>query len=344
MTADRKLHLFLVVHFALVCFSSTSVIGAPRPLPVMRISVENTLSHLQTQVVKRFAGQLSEKLSGQIVVQFFPEAQLFRDKDVVSALSHDKVEMAVPGSWQIDRFEPNVGILLLPAFYGQSSDLNHRLLDGPFGKVLSERIEQTLQVKVLGRWIDLGHAHLYSVKHPINTPEDIAGKRIRVAGGVANALRIEAFGGLSRVIAWPDLPAKLSQGVVDGLLTTHETIASAKLWEAGIRFAFEDREYFPQYVPLVNSRFWNRLSPATQTIISDTWEQQVDRARNDAAASQIAARRLLLEHNIQIITPADKDLRAWRERLLKGQPSMIQAMHIDPALIPLIEKEISLID
>jgi TRAP-type C4-dicarboxylate transport system substrate-binding protein len=335
--------IFRVAAFVLTFFTFGTVIGAPS-LPVMRISVENTLSHSQTRAVKAFADKLSEKLSGRITVEFYPEAQLFRGKDVISAIGRDKVEMAVPGSWQIDRFEPDVGILLLPFLYGRSSDLNHRLLDGPFGTELNKRIEETLGVKVLGRWIDLGHAHLYSVNKPINSHEDIAGMRLRVAGGVANGLRIEALGGQPRVIAWPDLPAKLGQGVVDGLLTTHGTVASAKLWESGVRFAFEDNQYFPQYVPLINRKFWSRLPADVREIIADLWEQQVEQARENAAVYQVEARRMLQEHDIRIITPAEDDLREWRERLLKAQPGMIEAMRIDPDLVEMIDKELTRLD
>ena len=330
--------------FCLVA-SACALFGAPvfaQPvLPVMRISVENTPNHVQTRAVRRFADAIAEKLAGKLDVQFYDGAALFRDTEVIAALGRDKVEMAVPGTWQIDRYEPNAGIFLLPIFYGQPAELNHRLMDGSIGDELNRRIEQSLQAKVLGRWIDLGHAHLYGVTRAIRSHEDIAGMRIRVAGGVANAMRIEAMDGLPRVIAWPDLPSRMAQGMVDGVLTTHETVASARLWEAGIRFAFEDCEYFPQYVPLINARFWQRLSPSMRAIIADTWEQHVDSARAQAARSQTEARALLASRGVTIATPSPEVLRQWRQRLKARQPGMVASMNIDPALLTMVEQFIA---
>ncbi len=340
----RSVHgqaLLLFCLAASACLLFGARVFAQPVLPVMRISVENTPSHVQTRAVRRFADEITEKLAGKIDVRFYDSAALFRDKEVIAALGRDKVEMAVPGTWQIDRYEPNAGIFLLPFFYGQPAELNHRLMDDGLGTELNRRIEQSLQAKVLGRWIDLGHAHLYGVTREIRSHEDIAGMRIRVAGGVANAMRIEAMGGLPRVIAWPDLPARMAQGMVDGVLTTHETVASARLWEAGIRFAFEDREYFPQYVPLINARFWQRLSPAMRAIIADTWEQHVDSARAQAARSQTEARALLASHGVKIATPSPEVLRQWRQRLKARQPGMVATMNIDPALLKMVEQSIA---
>ena len=79
-------------------------------LPKMRISIENSDTHVQTQAIKKFAENLKQKLKDDIDVQFFSNATLFRDRDVIQALGQGKVEMAVPGTWHFTRFEPNVGI------------------------------------------------------------------------------------------------------------------------------------------------------------------------------------------------------------------------------------------
>jgi len=313
-------------------------------LPVMRISVENTDEHVQTRSVRAFADALAERLKGRLDVRFHSGASLFRDQDVITALSQGKVEMAVPGTWQIDRFEPNAGIFLLPLFYGKSGAVNHAVMDGPVGRLIQERIAQSLGLKVIGRWIDLGHAHLFGVRSTIHRHEDIAGMRIRVAGGTANAMRIEAMGGIPRVIPWPDLRAKMGQGLIDGMLTTHETVVSARLWEAGIQSAFEDRQYFAQYVPLVGAHFWNRIGPEIQAVLAGTWEEHVDQGRNAAALAQTGARDILKAHGVSLITPAPEATALWRSRILAAQPEMIAGMQIDAGLFSQVQDAVHQIE
>ena len=310
-----------------------SSLSSAQTLPLMRISVENTDNHVQTQAVKRFADEIKKRLQGRIDVQFYSNARLFRDQDIIQALAQDRIEMAVPGTWHVSRFEPNVEIFLLPFFYGKPARENYSVVDGQIGKTIASRLERKLQLKVVGRWIDLGHAHLFSAGKKISRHEDIEGLRVRVAGGEGNKLRIQALGGRPSIISWPDLPDYLQQGRVDAVLTSYETVRSAKLWEKGIRYVFEDLEYFPQYLPLIRLSFWNRLAKDIQCIITETWEKQVDAARKDAARAQINAKAVLIENGISVVIPDRHQMEVWRQKILAKQEEMVQKLKIDPELV-----------
>ncbi|MGB0748569.1 MAG: TRAP transporter substrate-binding protein DctP [Magnetospiraceae bacterium] len=312
--------------------------AAAQVVPELRISTENSPSHVQTQVVRRFAERLQEKLSGRLKVTHFDSATLYRDRNVVQALTDGKVEMAVPGTWQLDRFEPNVGIFLLPMFYGRDAEINYRIRDEEIGQEINRRLGDAVGAVVIGRWIDLGCANLYSMNKPVESHQDLVGMRIRIPGGEANARRLKALELVPEVIAWPDLPQAMERGKVDGVLTTHATIVSAALWEKGIHYAFEDHQYFPQYIPILSVRFWNRLPADMQVIIRETWEEGVDEARAQAAAAQEDAARQIRAHGIAIATPAAAELARVRERMVGSQPDLITSLGIDPALVERVEQ------
>lgn len=304
--------------------------------PLFRISVENTDDHVQTRAVARFAEALAARTEGQLRVEFFSNARLFRDRDVVPALADGKVEMAVPGTWQLDRFEPSVGVLLLPAFYGRDRAFLYERFAGPLGDELDRRIERATGTVVAGRWIDLGPIHLFTVDAPIRSHDDIAGLRIRYAGGVVNEMRLAALGADPQLIPWPELPQRLEQGDVAGVLTSFETVASASLWERGIKHAFADAQYFGRYVPLVSRTFWNRISPELREVISDTWNEFADLAREEAARAQDRARDVLAEHGVSIVVPDPAELDRARSRLMAQQDEMIGQLGLDPAVVDLL--------
>ncbi len=312
--------------------------ASAKTLPLMRISVENNDRHVQTQAVKRYADEIKEKLQGRIDVQFFANARLFRDQDIIQALAQGKVEMGVPGTWHVSRFEPNVEIFLLPFFYGRPAQVNYKLVDGAVGQTIAARLEDNLQLKVVGRWIDLGHAHLFSLNKKILRHEDIEGLRVRVAGGAANKLRIQALGGRPTIIPWPDLPEYMRRGRVDAVLTSYETVQSAMLWEKGIKHVFEDREYFPQYVPLVRLSFWNKLSDDMRHILTDTWEKHVDAARQEAAEAQINAKNSLVENGVEVVIPDLHEMEIWHQKMLSKQDEFVKILKIDPELVMRIMK------
>jgi TRAP-type C4-dicarboxylate transport system substrate-binding protein len=338
---NRSAVILLVLFSVLVFAGAADREAAANLVPGMRISVENTASHFQTRAVERFAKQLKTALDGRIEVQFFSNARMFRDADVIRALGQAKVEMAVPGTWHVTRYVPDVGVFLLPVFYGRKARDIYKILDSPMGKDLNARIETTLNFKVIGGWIDLGHAHLFGIHRQIRQHEDISGLRVRVAGGIANKLRIQGLGGDPMIIPWPDLPEHIRQGRVDAVLTTYETIQSAALWKMGVTSVFEDRQYFPQYIPLMRNSFWNRLSDEIQKIIMDTWEKNINDSRTLAAASQQQARAQLIEHKVVVSVPEPEQMETWRNRLLPLQDGFVEQLGIDPALVRLIEQGLS---
>lgn len=322
-------HLVLTI---LVFFTGMTLAFA-QVIPIMRISVENTETHFQTRAVKRFADDIREKLKGRIDVQFFSNARLLRDSDIIQALGQGRVEMAVPGTWNIMQFEPDVGVFLLPVFYGRSAEDNYRILDSAIGDAINTKLERNLYFKVLGKWMDLGYAHLFGVHKKIKRHEDIQGLRIRVAGGTGNELRIQALGGHPVIIPWPDLPEYMQQGKVDGILTSYETVKSAKLWKNGVRYVFEDREYFPQYIPLVRASFWEKLTPDIQGVLTGSWKENIDAARLLAAESQKAAKKILMENGVDIIVPEPGQIEKWRNQMLLLQDEFIRELRIDPELV-----------
>ena len=299
----------------------------------LRISTENTARHFQTRIVGLFAEAVGRLTEDRIAVQHIADARLFRDRDAIRAVQLGQVEMAAPGTWQFDQMVPDVGLFQLPMFYGRDADLIHRVADGPLGREISDRIADLAQVKVLGRWLDLGHSHIFKIGAPLRGYEDLGGLRIRVAGGLTNISRLSALGVQAFVIPWPDFPEALSRKTVDGTLTSFETIASARLWDRGLRSAFADRQYFGHYVPIVSLRFWNRLPEDLRRILAEAWEQQVDPGRALAAAEQDKARAEFIANGGTVREPSAGAVAQARARLLLEQDGLVQALRISPALV-----------
>jgi C4-dicarboxylate-binding protein DctP len=325
---------------AVVCLSS-SVYGAVPSAIVFRISTENSVNHVQTRVVQRFADDLARRSQGRLVVEFKHSAQLFRDQDVVRALSEGKVDMAVPGTWQLDRYDPYVSVLMLPMFFGREAADHHRVRDGKVGQLISKHLEDSLNVVVPGRWIDLGHANLYATGQVVAGYPAMAGLRIRIAGGAAIAAQMMAVGAVPVVVAWPDLPNTLQLGRLDGLITTHETIASARLWERGIANGSEIKVYFAQYIPIISRSYWNKLPTEVRTMIRESWESGVNDARVEAAKAQSDAQQTLNDHGIKVLKLSKDATQAWRDRGLASQNEIARKLGVPEALVTQAQKEVA---
>lgn len=307
---------------------------------VMRISTENSDRHFQTLVVARFAEALAQKAGGRLDVRHSPGARLFKDRDALRALQIDQLEMAVMGTWLIDRLVPEAGLLQLPMFYGRDVEAIRAVIDGEPGRLIGERIAQRLGIRVLGRWLELGHGHIFGHGCLIRSYADLKGLRIRLAGGLANIARIEVLGARPFVIAWPDFPGALALGAVDGAMTSFESVASWQLWDKGLHSAFADRQDFAHYVPLLSEGFWDRLPADLRDLVAEIWDGQVDAGRRLAAEAQEAARAAFVAHGGAVSEPDPEAVRRVRRTLLERQPALVAAIGIDPALVDLATRRL----
>jgi C4-dicarboxylate-binding protein DctP len=299
----------------------------------MRVSLDTSAVHIRTKLVGEYLDAIKKKTNGAIEPELFHSAQLFRDRDVGKALRQGGVEMAVPGEWVLTGFEPNLDYPFLPICYGRSREEMYKISDGEVGKLLNASLEQKLNVKVLGKWFDLGSSHTYSATKPLNGPDDLKGMKIRTSGGHGQFVRVKFFDGVPNFTAWPDVPLALSQGNFDGLITTNESLVSAKLWEAGVKYALQDYQGFAQYIPLVADAFLEKLKPEQRKILFDTWAEMIGGFRDQAFAAQEKARETMAEHGVKVVNASKADLEATRKRMLPTQNDVVKELKMDSGLV-----------
>lgn len=311
----------------------TAAVGAAEARPLLLVSTENPAEHVQTRIVQRFVERLRACCADRLDVDYRYGAQIFRDRDVLGALSQGKVGMALPGTWQFDRTVPDMGVFMLPVFYGRSDEDAHRIQDGPIVDALSQQIEERLDVVMLGRWLALGPANLFTTSQPLRDVADLRGLRIRSPGGLANEWRLDAQGAKPVTIAWSDLVHALGDGRVDGLVTTFATLDSANLWTRGIRYALEDHQSFSFYVPLVSGYVWRSLDAETRRALRAAWEAGVDDARAELQAAQTKARERARAAGVRIATPTEERTAEVRAQLIDRQLDIAQRVGVDASII-----------
>ena len=299
----------------------------------LRIALDTNPVHVRNKGVEIFVEELKKRTGNRFAIEVYPSGQLFRDRDVPRALRQDALEMAVPGTWQLDSAEPNAALQSLPMFYGIDEVTVHKVMDGKLGQYLNKKLEERMLVKVLGKWMDLGSQNTFSVKKEIKNYNDLKGMKIRYPGGTANAKRISAFGAIPLLVPWPDVPLAMSQGVMDGLLTTFESSVSSKLMDSGLKFGFEDKNLFGQYVPMMRANFFNKQPKEVQQAILESWDIAATQERKDASAAQIRAKETLIKVGLVVVVPTPAEVLGARRELMKIQPELVKSIKMDQDVV-----------
>jgi TRAP-type transport system periplasmic protein len=305
----------------------------------LRLSLDTAPSHLRNVSMKDYLGKVEAASKGAIKTEVFESGQLYPDLEVGKALIQGQVEMAAPGSWTITGIVPDADCFQLPVLYGQPIDLIHRVIDGKPGAFLNAQIQKKLRSHVLGPYLDLGFQNWYSANKPIGSLADLKGMKIRNSGGAGQAWRARFVNAVPITAAWPTVPLALSQGTFDGLVSSNESLVSAKLWDSGIKYALEDHQFTAEYIPLLSDVFWGKLAPDQQKMMTDLWAQNVPTYRTNMAAAQTKARKTLEEHGIKFSDPTAAQSAAERKLMMADQDKVAKEIKVSTDMVKLINAE-----
>ncbi len=189
---------------------------------------------------------------------------------------------------------------------------------------------------VLGQGLAPSHEAL---PWPVKSFDDLSGMKIRNSGGAGQALRARFFGAQPNVTAWLDVPLALSQGTFEGVASTDESLANAKLWESGIHYGFADKEFIGFYIPMVSQAFYNKLPPDLQKLVVDVWRQGISADREKMEQAQGQARKTLEEHGVQVVSTSDQQLAAMRAKMMPKLDDWAKELRITPAMLDVVKAE-----
>ena len=307
----------------------------------LRCSLDTAPAHGRNLAIADYFHKLEAASNGRIKPELFASGQLFADLNVSKALLQGQVDMAAPGAWTITNFVQDGDLFQLPALYDQPIETIHRVTDGQAGKLIGSEMEQKIRSHVLGPWIDNGFSNWFTTHTPLTTLGDLKGLKIRNSGGGGQAWRTRFFGAIPNVTAWPDTPLALSQGTFDGLITTNDSLVSAQLWEAGVRYGLQDHNSFAAYIPMLSGAFWSKLPPDLQSLMTTLWADNIPTYRRNQNLAQDRARGLLEAHGVKFADLTPMQAKDIRDQMLKDQDAVAKDLKVTPEAIRLMNQDLA---
>ena len=337
---SQRLSRRLFVGTAAATLAAPAIGRTAEPVKI-RCSLDTAPSHPRNQAVVDYMGKLEKESNGEIKTEVFQSGQLFADLNVSKALLQGQVEMAVPGTWVVTGLVPDADLVGLPYFYGVPIDITHKATAGKPGAYVNKQLETKLKTHVIGPWIDLGYNNWYSTKTPLTAFDSLKGLKIRSSGGAANSWRIKFAGGIANTTAWPNVPLSLSQGTFDALISSDESVNSAKLWEAGVKFSYCDNQFLAQYIPMVGNATWEKLSKAHRQLMTDLWASNIAAYDKGSIDSQARARGILEKNGVKFHDASARELATTRTAMIDQAESLIKDAKLSPEIVKLVKEAVS---
>lgn len=307
----------------------------------IKISLDTSADHIRNKSIDHFTKLLEQRTNQAFKVSLFPSGQMSRDRDTPKSLHWELIDIAVPAISKLSRYDPYANLFTLPVFFGAPTKAVYDLIEGEIGQWLQSHLEQSLKLKILGSPIDLGHTHVYTTSKKVTKDKELRGLKIRIPGGRGALTLYKSLGANPVVIPFADLPIALSQGNVSAVQSTHETIRSGKLWEAGLRYCYEDHSSFLNYIPLVSTKFWKKLNASEQEVLTSTWNDSVKFTRELAASRQKEARAECEINGIEMNERSGPPSEELMDRLIKSSQRLGRTLKYENSFVDKIIAHVS---
>ena len=252
----------------------------------------------------RFREILMEISPVPVDVEIFHSAQLGNERDMTEGMQLGTIDMALaPGTMVL--FEPRMGVFDLPYIFDDEAHA-HRVLDGPIGDELASGLPSN-GLRLLAYW-ENGFRNVTSSLRPINHPDDLAGKRIRLPENPIYQAAFENFGASVFAIPSAENYAALQQGVVDGQENPLVHIVTSRFYEVQDYLSVTAHTYGPAHL-LISEATWQSLSPELQEAIQIAAIEARDYQRRIILEGIDEARAYLEQH----LVVNDVDTAPFRE-------------------------------
>ncbi len=299
-----KLFACLAVGAALVAAQPAS---AERTL---RLSLQVASSHALGQNILYFKDLVEDASNGEITVEVYDAAQLFKGSEIPQAVSSGAIDM---GLVLVDEFAGTVPIasIFSVAFMFPSQEIMAKAAapDSEVRQIIDGEILKTGARPLW--WQDYGPVQLLSNGEPLTSPDDMKGKKVR-ALGKASGQFVEAVGGIPVKISGSEQFLAYQRGTVDIGMTGTTAIETRKLFEVMDTVTMTNHAH-AEFLIVISERVWQSLSDEERKILSDAAWKAEQKLRAETVANNESSEKFIAEQGMNVVHLTPEQLAAWQE-------------------------------
>ena len=291
---------------AIVAVSSTTAFAQTTMNVTLQLPETNSLGQNWLQ----FGELIDDASGGELGIQLFHSAQLFRDNEVPEAVGSGAVEA---GSASLVRFAgavPAVNVVSIPFLLDSEERMRAATEPGsPVRELLDAAILEETNNRVLW-WQAFGRNIFLSNETPMVSPAAFDGLLVRSYGTV-QSWTVEALGGVPTIMSGSEQFLAYQQGTVDVGMTAISAVESRSLYEVMDTLTLTN-DSLVEFVAVINNDFFEGLTAEEQQIILEAAAQVEADLRDATISGEDAAIERLREH-MNVVELSDEQRDGFRD-------------------------------
>ena len=287
---------------AVVFGTSLALVGGAQAAQEMNLAFTPPLNSHYGDGAKAFAEEIEKQSGGEFKINLKPAGALGGERDVLEGLQIGSVELTITSTGPVGNFIPEVYALDFP-FLFTSYEHARSVLDGPIGQDLLDKFEAQNLVGLA--WAENGFRHVTNSVHPVNTPEDLRGLKLRTMENQVHIAAFKAAGASPTPMSWTEVLTSLQQGTIDGQENPIPVLTANKMWEIQKHVTLTGHVYSPAVV-VMSKIHWDGLSEEQQAWFVGAGKAAATAARATVTANEEDGVALLRNNGMEVVTDVDK--------------------------------------
>lgn len=270
-------------------------------------------NHPLTIRMKEAAAKIRDDTGGAVDVQVFEHNVLGGDTDMMSQLRSGALEMMTLSGNVLSTLVPVAGLSGV-AFALPDYETVWRAMDGDLGAYMRRAVEKVGLVAFDKVW-DNGFREITSSTHPISTPDDLKGFKIRVPVSPMWISTFKSLGAAPVSLNSAEMYTALQTKIMDGQENSLVIIDTFKLYEVQ-SYVSMTRHVWEGFFMLANGRIWRALPERYRQCVADRFNAAALNERSDLAAADGRLQPALSERGMKFNST---DLASFREVLTRAK-------------------------
>jgi tripartite ATP-independent transporter DctP family solute receptor len=311
----RKFKLFsgivIGLFFLTICVASGQ--AAPIEIKFGHVDPPDIYTSKKGAAGAAFKNLVEAETSGGVEVKVFPAGQLGGERELVEGTKLGTIQMSMVSA-AIAGFYKEAQVLDIPYLFS-SAPVAWKVMDGWFGKEMAADCLKKTGMRVLA-YGETGFRNFTNSVHPIKSPADMKGLKLRVMESPVYVNMVKALGAAPTPIAWTETYSALQQKVVDGHENPVSVIISFKIYEVQKYLTLDGHSYGVDFI-LINDKFFQGLPKETQLIIKTSAVDAGLIGRGIQQLNSAVGIALLKEKGMEIYSPNAKERAMFRDAAQK---------------------------
>ena len=286
---------------------------------IVRIGHNQAVDHPTNVALMAFEDFIEEKLGDTFDVEIFPNELLGSQTDMVQLTQTGALDFCVASNSILETFSTDYTIFNLPYLFSSAESYHEAMDDAAVTKEIFESTRQAGFEAVA--WIDAGTRNFYTVSTPIESPDDLAGLKIRTQQSPTNVEMMALLGGSATPMGFGEVYTALQAGIIDGAENNELALTSNGHGDVAKYYSYDMHQMIPDILS-GNVNFLDSLSDEQLAIFEEgfTLFNQVQREEWDKAVDA-AIEKATNEQGVTFLYP---DTQAFQDKVIVMHESLLE--------------------